>query len=109
MGRIRKLSSIEANMAYMHALLNGNTQVTTRLSIAADVTAEKIELATEALFRRYQILRCCIRGEGDQLYFHDHDELARVAIRYDELGPSVSLSDVLLSETADVIDASRSL
>src|SRR3954451_22745826 len=66
---LRRLSQIEAGMAYSHALLDGNTQATFLLSLSGDVVADAAARAMRALAGTVDLLSCIIVERNDELWF----------------------------------------
>jgi NRPS condensation-like uncharacterized protein len=89
MEHVRKLSTIEANMAYQHSLLAGNSQATTLVSFEGQPDRHAIDLAFRSLFAHYPLLRATIVDQNDELWFALHDDFSRVAV------------DVVLTERVD--------
>lgn len=109
MKKLRKLSTIEAGMAYNHALQHGSTQVSTLLSLRTDAAPSQAAAAAQMLFRRHTALRCCIHEEDGELWFHEHGDHARIAVAQGRLPIGASIDAVLHDEMNAPLDAARSL
>jgi hypothetical protein len=107
----RRLSTIEAGMALQHELLNGNTQVTTLVSLAQALPPAALQGTFAALFNRHPLLRSCIQNLDTELWFTLHDDWARIEIKAEErdsLNPA-EVDAIVQAEVNRVLDPAHSL
>lgn len=109
MKMLRKLSTIEAHFAYMHKLLNGNTQVTTCVSVAGAFSSNKVNNALLSVFTRYQILATCIVEKDDELRFFLHEDFSRIKITESGLDGDQTLDDIFLQELTGPVESEQAL
>lgn len=111
MNRLRKLSTIEATLAYQHALLQGNTQATTLLSLNGLWSFSAMHRAFEQLFGRYAMLQTCIVADDTELWFHEHADFLRIAVTQQRLDRSDAspLSSLLEAELNRLLDPGHAL
>ncbi|MGW1719118.1 hypothetical protein [Streptomyces sp. NPDC002156] len=66
---VRRLSDTEATFAYTHALMGGNTQLTTEFTVNAAFSPERVERAVELWLRRLPLLSLRIAELDGSLWF----------------------------------------
>jgi len=107
--RLRKLSTIEASMAHMHAHLCGNGQVTTLLTLKGCFAKERLNAAVLRLFHRFQVLGCFIREESDELFFYSHNDFSRIEPEFVVLATPAEPDRLIEEEVNGVLDSSQVL
>ncbi|MFD8739484.1 hypothetical protein ACFV06_31860, partial [Streptomyces sp. NPDC059618] len=80
-GPLRRLSGTEAACAWRHALTGGQTQTTTRLTVAAELSPAHVEQAVARWVREFRALSLRIVEEGGSLWFHEVPGLAADQLR----------------------------
>lgn len=108
MSALRRLSAIEANMAWHHQLHHGSTQVSTLLSIEMPLPAGRLNAAADALFHRHVLLRAFIAEASEELWFHEHADRTRITAT-EEACESGSAEAVLHEELNMPLDAGHAL
>lgn len=108
-GVLRKLTSIEAAMAYAHAELGGNTQASFLMSLRGDVSRADCAAPLSALIARQEILSCTIREVADDLWFVASDEAGDLPLEEMQVPRSMSVEGALEREAADILDPGRRL
>jgi hypothetical protein len=106
---LRRLSQIEAAMAYAHALLGGNTQATFLLSLSGDIAADAAARAMRVLAGTIELLSCIIVERDDELWFARPADGASGQVTEEILaGPADGLP-LLARETCRVLAAGQAL
>lgn len=95
---VRRLTDIEASMAYMHATLGGNTQVTTLLTLEGGVSYANARVAFNELFSAHAVLRMAIRERDNELWFVNQDDFSRIKIVDETLDAGMSVIALLERE-----------
>lgn len=106
--KLRRLSSIEAAMAYSHATLAGNTQATFMLSVNGDLSLARSLDSIARIAARHEILSCCIRAEGDELWFCKRPSFD-LPLTEETLESDPVIERALAQETTRVLDPRESL
>ncbi|EST24033.1 hypothetical protein N566_25245 [Streptomycetaceae bacterium MP113-05] len=109
---VRRLSSLEAEAAYRHALTSGNAQLTTQFTVRALFTPEQVEDAAAQWWRRFAVLSLQIAESAGELWFHrsDPEEVAPGGlVRQAVLPDGSSPDDILREEVDDVLPPSGRL
>ncbi|WKU46050.1 hypothetical protein Q3V23_19385 [Streptomyces sp. VNUA116] len=106
---IRKLSDVEASFAYMHALLKGNTQVTTWMSIDAPLGAAELGDAVRRWARRLPLLRARIEERDGSLWFAPGPGPGPEQLRHGPVPAGHSPEDLLAEELNDVLPTGGAL
>lgn len=106
---LRRLSAIEANMAWHHTLYAGSTQVSTLLSLRVTAPWPDVAAAAAALRQRHALLRCTIAEYDGELWFEEPDDLDNVDVDTRELPPALSTEAALRNESNRPVDPARAL
>lgn len=106
--KLRRLSSIEAAMAYSHATLGGNTQATFMLSVRGGLSLASVVESVSRIVARREILSCCIRAEDDELWFCRRSGFD-LPLTEETLESNPTIERALEQETARVLDPRGSL
>lgn len=109
MNIIRKLSHIEAHMAYMHEIHQGNTQVSTVISLIANLKKDNIIKIIEKIYWNHPMMRAFIIEKNNSLYFSMKDLFPNENIIFFNNNGEISLSCLLENELQDVLDPNKSL
>ncbi|MFH8787518.1 hypothetical protein [Streptomyces roseoverticillatus] len=106
---IRKLSDVEASFAHMHALLKGNTQVTTWISIDAPIGAAELGDAVRRWAHRLPLLRARIEERDGSLWFAAGPGPGPEQLRHGPMPAGRSPEDLLGEELNDVLPTGGAL
>lgn len=107
--RVRRLTDIEASMASMHAILGGNTQVSTLVLLAGNLSLSAATIGFERLFSAHPLLRFAIHEYDGELGFVLHDDFSRIPVVEAPFDPSVPDRMLLEREMAVPLDAGSAL
>jgi hypothetical protein len=106
---LRPLDRVEAQFAYLHALMHGNTQVVSQLLVATVVAPQELLQAARILFERYQVLRTCIRENNGELWFAEHGNFSRISFEVTHASSLEAVGQDLQEELARPLDSARGL
>ncbi|MGW1964986.1 hypothetical protein ACWCPD_32640 [Streptomyces sp. NPDC001935] len=110
-GVLRRLSGTEAACAYRHALTGGQTQTTTRLTVAAVFSPAYVEGAVARWARGFRALSLRIVEEGGSLWFREGPGFAPDQLRQEVCttavpGPGRVGAGIVTSSAADDVSTS---
>ncbi|MEC4015052.1 hypothetical protein [Streptomyces sp. H27-D2] len=100
---VRRLSDIEATFAYRHALMHGDTQVTTHVTLDAAFGPEQVERAVRLWARRFPLLSLRIGEAGGSLWFRQSGPPCPGQLAQCELPGARTPADLLADEVNDVL------
>lgn len=103
MNAIRKLSAVEASFAYMHALLRGNTQVTTLLSVNALFGSDVLTRSVACWVHRLPVLAVRIREDWGGLWFCEGPGPTADQLRLSRLPFGQSPTGMIARELNDIL------
>ncbi|MEV4926801.1 hypothetical protein [Streptomyces roseoverticillatus] len=106
---IRKLSDVEASFASMHALLKGNTQVTTWISVDAALGEAALGEAVRRWAHRLPLLRARIAERDGSLWFAAGPGPGPEQLRHGPMPGGRSPEDLLGEELNDVLPTGAAL
>ncbi|MET7674648.1 hypothetical protein [Streptomyces seoulensis] len=104
MNAVRELSDGEAAFAYTHALMAGTTQVTTQVTVRADITSGPLHGAVEQWAGDLPLLGLRIEEHADSLWFAQGPGVLPEQVRHTTLTSPDSPDDVLRRELNEVLE-----
>lgn len=106
---LRPLDLVEAQFAYLHAIMHGTTQVVSQLLVDTIVAPQELLLAARSLFERFQILRTCIRENGGELWFAEHGNFSRIPFQITHARSLETVEQDMQEELARPLDSEKGL
>lgn len=103
MKRLRKLSDVEASFALMNALLAGNTQVTTLVTLDGEFDPRQVETSVHRLIDLFPFLGTRIVEDAGILWFFESADRSGIEITHRRLRTGQSPHDLLRLELNDVL------
>jgi hypothetical protein len=100
---LRPLTPPEASFAYMHKLLNGNTQVVTLVTLPFLVGQERVVTAVARLTTLFWCMSVQIVEQDDFLWFCEAEQRPRLEISENSVGVQFSPDRALRAELSDIL------